>query len=133
MDGTVAVALTLYALLVSDFLDTVSDILQLSVVLLGPATAVYATDIVLRRNRYDGLALADESRDSRFWYTGGVSPAGALALASGIAAAALAVDTTYTGPVADATGLDLSLPLGITVSAAVYAVFTRLRGSQSTA
>ncbi|MEU9864836.1 cytosine permease [Streptomyces sp. NPDC047971] len=130
VDGTVASALTLYALLVSDFLDTVGNVLQLTVVLLGPATALYATDILLRRNRYDGLALMDETRGSPFWYTRGVNAAGALALGAGVTAAALCVNTLYTGPVAAAlAGLDLALPVGIVVTAVVYALL--MRGSAS--
>ncbi|MBZ4014752.1 purine-cytosine permease family protein [Streptomyces purpurogeneiscleroticus] len=125
-DGAAAVALTLYALLVSNFLDTVSNVLQLTVVLLGPSMAVYATDILLRRNRYDGLALTDETRGSTFWYTGGVNRAGALALTAGTAAAALCVNTLYTGPLARALhGVDLALPVGICVASAVYALMTR--------
>jgi purine-cytosine permease-like protein len=125
-DGTAAVALTLYGLLVSDFLDTVSNVLQLTVVLLGPAMAVYATDIVLRRGRYDGRALMDETRDGPFWYTAGVNPAGALALAGGVVVAALSVDTLYAGPVARALGgIDLSLPAGMVVASALYAVLAR--------
>ncbi|MGX1025985.1 cytosine permease [Streptomyces sp. SAI-097] len=125
-DGTAAVALTLYGLLVSDFLDTVSNVLQLTVVLLGPAMAVYATDIVLRRGRYDGRALMDETREGPFWYTAGVNPAGALALAGGVVAAVLSVDTLYAGPVARALGgIDLSLPAGMVVASALYAVLAR--------
>ncbi|WP_121702699.1 purine-cytosine permease family protein [Streptomyces sp. BBFR25] len=125
-DGTAAVALTLYGLLVSDFLDTVSNVLQLTVVLLGPAMAVYATDIVLRRGRYDGRALMDETRDGPFWYTAGVNPAGALALGGGVVVAALSVDTLYAGPVARALGgIDLSLPAGMVVASALYAVLAR--------
>ncbi|MDT9696914.1 cytosine permease [Streptomyces sp. P17] len=127
-DGTAAVGLTLYGLLVSDFLDTVSNVLQLTVVLLGPAVAVYATDIALRRNRYDGRALMDETRDGPFWYTAGVNTAGALALAAGVTAAALCVNTLYTGPVAEALGgLDLALPVGMAVSAGLYTVLGRPR------
>lgn len=125
-DGTAAVALTLYALLVSDFLDTVSQVLQLTVILLGPSMAVYATDIVLRRNRYDGLALMDETPASPFWYRGGVNRAGAGALAAGVTAGALCVDTLYTGPVAGALGgIDLSLPAGMIVAALVYGLTMR--------
>ncbi|TWV46089.1 nitrate reductase [Streptomyces misionensis] len=126
VDGTVSVSLTLYALLVSDFLDTVGEALQLTVVLLGPSTAVYAVDILLRRGRYDGPALADESPTGRFWYTGGVNWRGALALSAGVAASALCVDTVYTGPVAAALGqMDLALPAGLLVSAAAYALLMR--------
>ncbi|MFI7329437.1 purine-cytosine permease family protein [Streptomyces rubiginosohelvolus] len=126
VDGAAAVSLTLYALLVSDLLDTMSDVLQLTVVLLGPSAALYATDILLRRNRYDGPALTDESPGSRFWYTGGVHIPGALALTAGVAAAALCVDTVYTGPVAAALGgVDLSLPAGMLVAAGSYALLMR--------
>lgn len=127
-DGTVSVSLTLYALLMSDFLDTVSDVLELTVVLLGPSMAVYATDIWLRRNRYDGPALTDETPFGAFWYRGGVNWPGAVALASGTAGAALCPDTLYTGPVAAALGgVDLSLPAGVTVASAVYALLMRGR------
>ncbi|MFJ6939795.1 purine-cytosine permease family protein [Streptomyces sp. NPDC101132] len=126
LDGTVAVALTLYGLLASGFLDTVSNALQVIVALVGPLMAVYATDVVLRRNRYDGPALADESPASPFWYTGGVNRAGATALCAGVTAAALCVNTLYTGPVAAALGgVDLSLPAGMLVAAGLYALLMR--------
>ncbi|MFE5966692.1 purine-cytosine permease family protein [Streptomyces sp. NPDC056463] len=129
VDGAVASALTLYALLVSNFLDTVSNVLQLTVVLLGPAMTLYATDIALRRNRYDGLALMDETPESPFWYTAGVNRAGASALGAGVAAAALCVNTLYTGPIAAALGgVDLALPVGIVVTAACYSLLTRTSG-----
>ncbi|MEV8587294.1 cytosine permease [Streptomyces sp. NPDC051180] len=125
-DGAGAVALTLYGLLVSDFLDTVSNALQVIVVLSGPLMAVYATDVLLRRGRYDGIALSDESPSSPFWYTAGVNRAGALALLVGVTAAALCVNTLYTGPVATALGgVDLSLPVGMAVSALLYALLMR--------
>ncbi|TXJ74594.1 nitrate reductase [Streptomyces lavendulae] len=126
VDGTVSVSLTLYALLVSNFLDTVGDVLQLTVVLLGPSTAVYAVDIVLRRNRYDGPALADETPTGPFWFTAGVNWRGALALCLGVAASALGVDTVYTGPLAAALGgVDVALPAGLVVSAVAYALLAR--------
>ncbi|MFH8629168.1 purine-cytosine permease family protein [Streptomyces lydicus] len=125
-DGTVSVSLTLYALLVSNFLDTVSNVLQLTVGLLGPTMAVYATDILLRRNRYDGRTLTDETPDSPFWYTRGVNGAGALALLGGTACAALCMNTLYTGPVARALGgIDLALPVGIVVASALYVLLMR--------
>ncbi|MFG2617287.1 purine-cytosine permease family protein [Streptomyces sp. NPDC048507] len=126
VDGAAAVALTLYGLLASSLLDTVSNALQLTVVLLGPLMAVYATDVALRRGRYDAAALADETPGGPFWYTGGFNGSGALAALVGVGAAALCVDTLYTGPVASALGgVDLSLPAGMTVAAALYAVLMR--------
>ncbi|WP_037604257.1 purine-cytosine permease family protein [Streptacidiphilus rugosus] len=127
LDGTLGVALTLYALLVSDFLDTVSNMLELMVALLGPSMAVYAADILWRRNRYDGLQLCDESRGGPFWYRGGVHWAGAIALVTGTAAASLCLSTPlFTGPIASAAGgIDLSLPVGIVVSVALYLALVR--------
>ncbi|MEU5089378.1 cytosine permease [Streptomyces sp. NPDC021356] len=135
VDGTVSVSLTLYALLVSDFLDTVNNVLQLTVALLGPSTAVYATDILLRRNRYDGRALMDETPGSPFWYAGGVNRAGAVAVLAGTAAASLCVDTLYcTGPLATALGgVDLALPVGLVVASALYAALMRGRAGSARA
>ncbi|MER7517589.1 cytosine permease [Streptomyces sp. NPDC126499] len=131
VDGAVAVALTLYALLVSNFLDTVSNVLQLTVVLLGPAMTVYAVDILLRRNRYDGPALMDESRAGAFWYAGGVNPAGAAGVLGGAAVAALCVNTAYTGPIARVLGgVDLALPVGMGVAGLLYALLMRGRISR---
>ncbi|KQX47889.1 MULTISPECIES: cytosine permease [unclassified Streptomyces] len=126
LDGAVAIALTLYGLLVSNFLDTVSNALQVITVLIGPLMAIYATDVLLRRCRYDGVALSDETPGGPFWYTAGVNLAGATALVVGVTSAALCVNTVYTGPVAAALGgIDLSLPVGMGVSAVLYALLMR--------
>lgn len=99
--------------------------LQLTVVLLGPSMAIYAADILLRRNNYDGIALSDETPRSRVWYTHGFNPAGAVALLTGVAAAALCVDTAYSGPIAQLSGVDLAMPVGIGVAAGVYTLLMR--------
>ena len=104
--------MTVYALLVSDFLDTVASLLQVMVALLGPSMAIYAADILLRRNRYDGRDLSDQTRTGPFWYTAGVNWAGATALIAGTAVASQCLATPfYTGPIARAAGgTDLSPP-----------------------
>jgi cytosine/uracil/thiamine/allantoin permease len=72
----------------------------------------------------------DETPGSSFWYTAGVNPAGALALAAGVTAAALCVNTLYTGPVAQAFGgVDLALPVGVVVASVLYAVLMRAFGN----
>ncbi|TCO55969.1 purine-cytosine permease family protein [Actinocrispum wychmicini] len=134
LDGTVGVLLTLYALLVSNFLDSVRNLLQLMVALLGPMMAIYVVDIFLRRNDYDGHALNDQTKNSPFWYTGGVNWAGIVALVAGavVAAACLAVPGLYTGFVANAAaGIDLSLPAGMITSAVIYAVASRPRTKEA--
>ncbi|GAA1936909.1 purine-cytosine permease family protein [Kitasatospora viridis] len=122
LDGTLGVALTLYALLVSNFLDTVNSMLELMVVLMGPTLAVYAADVLLRRNRYDGRQLGDETPSGPFWYSAGFNPAGVTALLVAAGAAALCTDNPfYTGPLARALdGIDLSLPVGTLLGAGLY-------------
>ncbi len=120
-DGVLGVGLACYALFVSDFTETLSSLLEMSVALLGPAITIYATDIVLRRNRYDGLH--DESRSSAFWFSNGVNWAGFASLFTGTAAAALWLNTThYVGPLAERfAGADLSSLVGPVVAMGVYA------------
>ncbi|MFJ5232410.1 purine-cytosine permease family protein [Kitasatospora sp. NPDC088391] len=127
LDGALGIALTLYALLVSNFLDTVNTVLELMVALTGPVMAVYATDILLRRNRYDGPALTDETPASPHWYWHGVNRAGALALLLGTAAGTLCLATDlFTGPLAAALGgIDLSLPAGMLTAATTYRLLAR--------
>ena len=79
-DAVVAVAITCYALFISNFLDTLNNTLELTVAFLGPALAIYGADILLRRNRYNGLDLHDETPNSPFWYWHGVNPAGAAGM-----------------------------------------------------
>jgi cytosine/uracil/thiamine/allantoin permease len=76
-----------------------ADVLELSVTFLGPSLAIYGVDIWLRRNRYDGLELHNETPGSRFWYWRGVNPAGVAAMIIGTAVALLCVSTSiYVSP-----------------------------------
>lgn len=131
-DGIVGVSLALYALFVSNFMDTVSSILELSVSLLGPSLAIYGADIILRRNRYDGQALHDESPTSPFWYRNGVNWCGVTAQLFGTVLAVLCVNTTIlVGPVASALGgADLSCVVGPVVGSSIYAALTLLARRQ---
>ncbi|MDL9978528.1 purine-cytosine permease family protein [Microbacterium sp. ASV49] len=127
VDGTVGVIMTLFALLVFNFLDSVSNALQLSVTILGPVMGVYLADMLWRRNRYDGIALTDEKRGSTFWFNGGVHVAGAVAVLVGIAASLMCSATlVFTGPIAAAMGgIDLSVPVGLVVPFVLYLLIVR--------
>lgn len=127
-DGVLGVSLAGYALFVSDFTSTLSAILELSVAILGPSIAIYGIDIVLRRNRYDGADLHNETPTSPFWFNGGVNWAGFAALLSGAAMAALCLNTTnYVGPIATRfDGADLSSIVGPVVAIAVYVVLVKV-------
>jgi nucleobase:cation symporter-1, NCS1 family len=126
-DGIVGVSLALFALFVSNFMDTVSSILELSVSLLGPSLAIYGADIILRRNRYDGRALHDESPASPVWFRNGVNWAGVTAQVVGTSLALLCVNTSiFVGPVAGALGgADLSCLVGPVVGSGMYVALTR--------
>ena len=127
-DGVLGVALACYALFVSDFTSTLSSMLELSVALLGPSIAIYAVDVVLRRNRYDGGELHNETPTSAFWFSGGVNWAGFAALLLGTGAASLWLNTTnYVGPLAKRfDGADLSSLVGPVVAILVYVVMVKL-------
>ena len=128
-DGVLGVAIACYALFVSDFTSTLNNILELSVAILGPSIAIYALDIVIRRNRYDGRELHDFRPGSPFWFDRGVNWAGFAALFLGTTAATLCLNTTlYVGPIAQVLdGADLSSVVGPVVALVVYAIVIRLR------
>ncbi|GAA1107108.1 purine-cytosine permease family protein [Nocardiopsis metallicus] len=129
--GLMGTALAVAAVSVVDFMDAVNMMLELVVVLTVPFMTVFATDVVMRRNRYLGEQLHDQGRGGPFWYRGGVNPAGAAATAVGVVASALCVSTEiWAGPVSEALhGLNLAVPVGLVVSAALYWLLSR--GSRS--
>ena len=98
--GVVAAVLAAYLLYGAPaFLDTLSYAIEIAVAVMGPLVAIYAIDIVLRRGRYDGLALNDTSRNSPFWYSRGWFLPGVAAMLVATTVAVLMVNTTlYTRP-----------------------------------
>ena len=127
-DGAVGVAITCYALFLSNFLDTLNNILAMSVALLAPSLTIYAADILLRRNRYNGTRPA--RRDARQpvlvhrrRQLGRRRRPGRRDDVS-----VLCMDTTLVvGPVARSLGgADLSALAGPVVAAAVYTTATVL-------
>ncbi|WP_447034739.1 purine-cytosine permease family protein [Streptomyces sp. DSM 118878] len=129
--GVLGTGMTLYAILVWDFLTSVNTMLQLVVVVTGPAMAVAVTDLLMRRNRYDGPRLLQQEHGGPFWYHRGVHFAGVLALLTGGAASLMCVTASFwTGPLAEATGgVDLAVPSGMAVAAAVYWTTARVLAS----
>ncbi|KHK95814.1 nitrate reductase [Microbacterium mangrovi] len=127
--GAIGTALTIYLVMSTSLLEAVNLMLQFLVIVTGPAMAVFVTDIVLRRNRYDGVELFDERRGATFWYTGGFSVAGMSAVVLGGIATALCLSTTvWVGAISTALGgVDLSVEVGMIVSAVLYAVLLRSR------
>ncbi len=127
--GVIGTALTVYLVISTSLLEAVNLILQFLIIVAAPTMAVFVTDVLLRRARYDGIELFDESPSGRFWYTGGWNVPGMAAVVLGGAGAALCLSTTvWTGPVAEVLGdIDLSVPVGIVVSVVVYVTLKRTR------
>lgn len=122
IDAFLVSVLCLYALLAAHFLTALNNIMALTVTFLGPAMTIYAVDVLLRGNRYDGRALHDERPGSPFWHSGGIGWSGTGALVVGTVAAMLCVSTkVFVGPVATMLGgADISALVGPVVAGAVY-------------
>ncbi|GAA2883440.1 purine-cytosine permease family protein [Microbacterium esteraromaticum] len=124
--GVIGTALTIYLTLSTTFLSAVNLILQFLIVVAAPVMAIFVVDVVLRRNRYDGLDLFDDRPGGRYWYSGGWGVPGIVAFVVGIIASALCLSTdVWTGPIAEALGyIDLSVPVGVIVAGGLYAVMS---------
>lgn len=123
--GVLATAAAGWVLFLSpSFLDALSASLELSVTVFGPLVSIYAIDIVLRRNRYDGAALDDTRPGSPFWYRGGVFLPGVVAMVVAVAVAVMSANTTLSvGPISNALGgADLSAIVGPVLGAGLYAL-----------
>jgi len=127
--GVLGTAFTLFLVMSTNLIDAINLMLQFLLIISVPTMAVYVADIVLRRNRYDGMDLFDERPGAKFWYHGGFSLAGLTSAVAGGAATALFLSTdVWTGPLGVALGyIDLSVPVGIVVSVVVYTVLAKRR------
>lgn len=125
--GVVGTALTIYLVLSSSLLEAANLMLQFLVVVSGPAMAVFAVDVALRRYAYDGIDLFDTRPGGRFWYSGGWSIPGLTALLAGGVTTALCLATdVWAGPISQAMGyVDLSVPVGMLVAGGIYAILLR--------
>jgi purine-cytosine permease-like protein len=132
--GSIGAALTLYFVTSTNLLEAVNLMLQLLVLISGPTMAVFATDVLLRRNRYDGADLFDQRPGAPFWYRGGWNPAGILAVVLGAGAASLFLTTEqWTGAIAGAMGyIDLAVPVSIVTTSLIYIVLTRVMSAPRT-
>ncbi|RBP63141.1 purine-cytosine permease-like protein [Brevibacterium sanguinis] len=123
--GVLGTLFTIYLVMSTSLLDAVNIMLQLLILISAPTIAIYVTDILLRRNRYDGVALFQESPEGPFWYHGGWSLSGLSSVVLGACAGSLFMTTdVFSGPFAVAMGyLDLSVPVCLLVSSGLYVLF----------
>jgi len=114
VDVTVATAIVVTVLFVDDFTTLLHDFVALMVVWLGPFAAVWITDGVMRRWKYDPEAIhgMTEHGERRAW----------TALLAGMLVSVLTINAPILhGPVSEwLGGADLTWTLGPLVSAAVY-------------
>ncbi|MBD8044776.1 cytosine permease [Arthrobacter sp. Sa2BUA2] len=126
--GGIGTALTIYLMMSTSLLEAVNLLLQLLILISGPTMAIFATDVILRRNRYNGTDLFQERPGGPFWYTGGWNIPGMLAAVLGAVSASLFLNSSlYTGPLSAAMGnIDLSVPVALLVTSTVYVLWTRM-------
>lgn len=120
VDTVLCAVITYIAVVGKSFYDMLNAFLGLLVIWLAPWVAIYLTDWLMRRGRYDLESLS-----------GGRQPGyrlpGLVAQALGMVVAALWLhSSTYTGPLASWTGgADLSIPAGMAVAAGTYWLLAR--------
>jgi purine-cytosine permease-like protein len=127
LDTVVSTAIVLYVLFVRDFTTVLHDFVALLLVWLAPFGAVWVTDGLMRRWRYEPDEIHDVGRGGRYWGWHGINVAGATALLAGMAVCLLTVNApSLHGPVSEALGgADLTWTVGPLVSAVVYWALAR--------
>jgi purine-cytosine permease-like protein len=129
LDTVMSTAIVLYILFVRDFTSALHDFVALMVVWLGPFAGVWITDGLMRRWRYDPVAIHDVTGTSEHWGWHGFSPGAWLALLAGIVVSLLTMNApVFQGPVSELLGgADLSWTLGPLTSALTYRAIARRR------
>ena len=127
IDTVVCGILAAVAVFSSRFFTLLSDFILFIIVWLGPWCAIYLTDWLLRRGRYDPAALQDE-RGGRYFRGGGVHWPAIIAQAAGMLAAAawLNAYSPYVSVLSRHFGdSDLSVFTGMTAAALTYWLLAR--------
>lgn len=129
LDVAASTAITLYILFVQDFSTALNDFIALLVAWVGPYGGVWIADALLRRGRYDAHSIHSKAGAAgRYWGWHGLNLAGCIAMAAGMAIAALSMKSPiFNGPLATALGgADLSWVLGFPVSLLLYLALSAL-------
>ena len=126
IDALIGGAMTVYAIFISNFLNTLTEFFQFMLWWYAPFTAIFLLDVWFRRNRYDGVDLLRVA-GGRYWFRGGFNWRGITALVAGMAAAAAFATTTHwKSPITKQLGdTDVSGWAGLIVGGVVYYVLMR--------
>ena len=125
--GAIALALTLIAVFVYNFMSLYAQWLSLTLILLCPWGAILLVDWYVRRGQYDRDALHTWGRGV-YWYRGGFNwPALAVYAVGVLAALAVANSTLWASPISTRYlgGADLSLFAGLIVTGILYYLVAR--------
>jgi purine-cytosine permease-like protein len=127
IDATIGTAMAVYAIFISNFINTLTEFLQWALFWWAPYLAIFLVDLVLRRGRYIGPELED-AKGGRYWFSGGYRWRGLIALISGMVATALFAQTSHLkGPLS--THLlsrgDISPIVGMVVGGGLYWLLCR--------
>jgi NCS1 family nucleobase:cation symporter-1 len=129
IDTIVAGGVTALVIFKGNFYTDLSGFLDYIVVWLAPWFAIVFVDYLLRRGRYDSLALFEE-HGGVYWRNGGINWRAIFSLFLGMAAAMMWIDAafyvpSYTGPLSSATnGADFSWVLGMLVGGIAYFILS---------
>jgi nucleobase:cation symporter-1, NCS1 family len=131
LDTLVSAAIVLYILFVESFTTVLHDFVALLIVWLAPFAAVWLTDGLIRRWRYDPGDIHDVSPTSRYWGWHGFNLEAWIAMGVGIAVCLLTINAPILqGPVSKALdGADLTWTIGPLASALTYLALTRRRAA----
>jgi NCS1 family nucleobase:cation symporter-1 len=135
VDTVICTALCFLVIFSGQFNRYYSDFLGLLIIWMAPWFAIYATDALLRRQRYDAAGLLDSSPRGRYWRHGGFFLPGVVAQLLGMTASALWISSAaFAGPLSTAVGgSDFSVFTGLGVGGLVYWLLARREVSRETA
>jgi NCS1 family nucleobase:cation symporter-1 len=127
IDATIGTAMAVYAIFISNFINTLTEFLQWALFWWSPYLAIFLVDLVLRRGRYVGPEL-ENARGGRYWFSGGYRWRGIIALVGGMVATAMFAQTAHLkGPLS--THLlsrgDISPIVGMVVGGGLYWLLCR--------
>lgn len=127
IDMAICTVLAAIAIFNSDFNTLYGQFLALLIIFLAPWCGIYLIDAWLRRDTYDAVGLLARL-GGPYWYQGGVNPAGIIAMAGGMIASALWLNSPLLqGPLSHLfNDSDMSVFTGFIVGAVLYLILARV-------
>lgn len=129
LDTVISTAIVLYILFVQDFSTALNNFVALMIVWLAPFAGVWITDGLMRRWRYDPVAVhsVHSGEANPYWGWNGINLHGFAALLAGVIACVLTINApVFQGPVSRLLdGADLTWIVGFVVGSLTYLALER--------